>query len=497
MADQKPPSADEILADEENDLAQALSAYADPEKQKKVDHIKKLQESDWYFNYLMRCQGRSYARGDITDDDLVAKLNRPKRKILERYKDMMRKARLPLEHLNFLPDFMPDYFKESLELSRKRDDSTLIARATKKRIAEDKKPKPKPAQTRPRRKKPIAILPFSDFNVPGFVPPYFDKLHSLGMENYHVSWTGEWKRGHMVGEGTYTFSDGTTVNAVFKDSRPNGFGIAKFGDGSVYEGDFKNGHFHGHGKISLRGGRITYDGTWRDGRRFGKGVQTFKSGQVYEGAFLDGDFHGHGKLKSAAGHHYIGQFEHGLIEGPGTLHIKGKYKGYYRTWPRSTLRDAVTAVRDKIRQRVEAKYRKWAALMEPLQRRAITNHAELVRSYNEMVVKQEARAKQKAQEEELRSRRKLIREAHAAANARGGDMVDSDKTVEELDDMESKLDEQLANAAFLDSDDDTSSSASDSDEADGGAADSPAGNKSQNSDSDEEESEDDNENTGK
>ena len=29
-------------------------------------------------------------------------------------------------------------------------------------------------------KKPIAILPFSDFNVPGFVPPYFDKLHSLG-----------------------------------------------------------------------------------------------------------------------------------------------------------------------------------------------------------------------------------------------------------------------------------------------------------------------------
>ena len=37
-----------------------------------------------------------------------------------------------VQHLNFLPDFMPDYFKESLELSRKRDDSTLIARATKK-----------------------------------------------------------------------------------------------------------------------------------------------------------------------------------------------------------------------------------------------------------------------------------------------------------------------------------------------------------------------------
>ena len=36
------------------------------------------------------------------------------------------------QHLNFLPDFMPEYFKESLELSRKRDDSTLIARATKK-----------------------------------------------------------------------------------------------------------------------------------------------------------------------------------------------------------------------------------------------------------------------------------------------------------------------------------------------------------------------------
>lgn len=90
-----------------------------------------------------RLQGRSYARGDIGDDDLVAKLSKPQRKILgygssllaffccvyisfllvisiilalttthifhtlerneetfclcRRYKDMMRKARLPLE----------------------------------------------------------------------------------------------------------------------------------------------------------------------------------------------------------------------------------------------------------------------------------------------------------------------------------------------------------------------------------------------------------------
>ena len=86
-----------------------------------------------------------------------------------------------------------------------------------------------------------------------------------------------------VGEGTYTFSDGTTVDAKFKDSRPNGFGVAKFADGlngfppssalevhtplglyirsnleqtrhervhvgTVYEGEFKSGHFHGHGK---------------------------------------------------------------------------------------------------------------------------------------------------------------------------------------------------------------------------------------------------------
>ena len=29
-------------------------------------------------------------------------------------------------------------------------------------------------------------------------------------------------------------------------------------------------------------------------------------------------------------------------------------------------------------QRIDAKYRKWAALMEPLQRRAIRNHADLV-----------------------------------------------------------------------------------------------------------------------
>ena len=29
-------------------------------------------------------------------------------------------------------------------------------------------------------------------------------------------------------------------------------------------------------------------------------------------------------------------------------HHSGKYRGYYRTWPRSTLRDAVTAVRERM-----------------------------------------------------------------------------------------------------------------------------------------------------
>lgn len=51
---EKPPATDDVLAKEENDLAQALSAYAEPEKIQKRDEIKRLQESDWYFNYLMR-----------------------------------------------------------------------------------------------------------------------------------------------------------------------------------------------------------------------------------------------------------------------------------------------------------------------------------------------------------------------------------------------------------------------------------------------------------
>ena len=54
MATDRPPSRDDILAAEENDLAQALSAYADPEKKKTRNEIKRLQEADWYFNYLMR-----------------------------------------------------------------------------------------------------------------------------------------------------------------------------------------------------------------------------------------------------------------------------------------------------------------------------------------------------------------------------------------------------------------------------------------------------------
>ena len=51
---EKAPAADDVLAAEDNDVAKALSAYADPVKEQKRDEIKRLQESDWYFNYLMR-----------------------------------------------------------------------------------------------------------------------------------------------------------------------------------------------------------------------------------------------------------------------------------------------------------------------------------------------------------------------------------------------------------------------------------------------------------
>ena len=73
--------------------------------------------------------------------------------------------------------------------------------------------------------------------------------------------------------------------------KKDGFGKYFWSNGSVYEGNFKNGQIEGKGSSHLLPGKFTctngdiYDGNWSQGLKNGEGTLFYKSGAKYEGEF--------------------------------------------------------------------------------------------------------------------------------------------------------------------------------------------------------------------
>lgn len=83
-----------------------------------------------------------------------------------------------------------------------------------------------------------------------------------------------------LGEGKYT-------GDVNENQLPDGKGIAKFNDGSIYDGDWKAGVMEGEAKFTLHNGDI-YEGSWVN-NQYDEGKYTSKAdGSYYVGKFKDG-----------------------------------------------------------------------------------------------------------------------------------------------------------------------------------------------------------------
>jgi hypothetical protein len=86
----------------------------------------------------------------------------------------------------------------------------------------------------------------------------------------------------------------------------NGKGKYTFPDGAIYEGEWKDFKYHGHGRITFSNGE--YVGEFKNGKRDGKGKITLSDGEVYEGSWKDDKKHGIGILTTATGKKYEGQW---------------------------------------------------------------------------------------------------------------------------------------------------------------------------------------------
>lgn len=64
-------------------------------------------------------------------------------------------------------------------------------------------------------------------------------------------------------------------------------GLYIWKDGERYEGEWKDGKFHGKGIKTLPDGTV-FDGEWFEGRPFGSGMCKYPDGAKYTGNWLNG-----------------------------------------------------------------------------------------------------------------------------------------------------------------------------------------------------------------
>jgi len=93
---------------------------------------------------------------------------------------------------------------------------------------------------------------------------------------------------------------------------------------TIYEGNFKNGFYHGKGRWISKQGR-SYEGNFKNGLRHGKGTSIDSKGQRLTCNFVnDQPADGRGELNYTNGDRYIGNFKNNHLHGKGIFINKKK-----------------------------------------------------------------------------------------------------------------------------------------------------------------------------
>ncbi len=84
----------------------------------------------------------------------------------------------------------------------------------------------------------------------------------------------------------------------------NGQGVMRWGDGTTYEGEWRNDVRH-FGKMKLQNG-LVYEGFWLNEYFHGRGSLTLKSGSVLQCVFTEGRTANWGTLRDKDHSLYVG-----------------------------------------------------------------------------------------------------------------------------------------------------------------------------------------------
>lgn len=172
---------------------------------------------------------------------------------------------------------------------------------------------------------------------------------SYELNGANAEYEGEWHDDKRCGHGKYKYYTmgggahyGYRYEGEWLDDKENGNGISVNDDeqgvhlstvSERYEGGFKDGKRHGHGKIekdgfdgSFASGKIYIEGDFDEGLMTGKGKEILANGNVYDGEFLKGNHHGKGTYTFANGMKFNALWDHGRID-LNTFKLEGKQEG--------------------------------------------------------------------------------------------------------------------------------------------------------------------------
>uniref|UniRef100_A0A8D2AFA8 MORN repeat containing 1 n=1 Tax=Sciurus vulgaris TaxID=55149 RepID=A0A8D2AFA8_SCIVU len=137
--------------------------------------------------------------------------------------------------------------------------------------------------------------------------------------NSFFRYEGEWKEGKKHGHGKLLFKDGSYYEGEFSDGEITGFGCRYWAwSGNTYSGHFVLGEPQGHGVMKYKAGGH-YEGELSRGLRAGQGFLVDRDGQEYRGSFHDNKRHGRGQMLFKNGDKYEGDWVQDRRQGHGVL----------------------------------------------------------------------------------------------------------------------------------------------------------------------------------
>lgn len=119
----------------------------------------------------------------------------------------------------------------------------------------------------------------------------------------------------------FPFVSGSQYKGEWLHDQKEGFGVQVNPDNTKYEGEWKNGNYHGRGTLWVKKRKNyirTYVGNWNAGRMSGQGIYYYPDGNVYRGEWIQNVKSGPGKMEYSNGDIFTGEWVQDRQHGFGT-----------------------------------------------------------------------------------------------------------------------------------------------------------------------------------